>query len=581
MKWSGFRAPVLALSALALPVLGMGGCVIMPANSAWSASMLEELRTQQAYADFISARYAGMVGDSEAAATFYRRAYVSSPDDGGLLERAAIATLASGDIDGAITLAKSARSRAAEDAPSVQLALIIGDIENGRVPSAKTRLQKPALGALNLDLAGFLSAWLTAAGDPVRGAAEVDALPGRRMIAGEQASLKALVLMQGGKDDEALQSFRVALHLPLASRDVVAALGASLQASRGDNQGARELIALGAADGGLGPASARVLADIDAGRKVARPKLSTRQGAALTIYIASGTGLVRSSPDLSAMRHAMALHLDPELAAASLTLAEAFDRQERPDDALAVLRAVPAKSAWAADARMAEATILNREERAGEALVAAEQALGLSRRRDMLLQAGDLYRVNDRPDAARKLYDEVIAADDSHDVVDWRVLFARSSVRSEAGDWAGAEADLQAAIAVEPDRPELLNFLGYAWVNRGERVQEGLALIQRAADARPDQGYIVDSLGWAYFKLGQTDKAIEYLERAAELSPTDAEVIDHLGDAYWQGGRTTEARFEWAAALTLKPDLAREASLRGKLDKGLPAAPGASLASRP
>ncbi len=553
----------------------------MPANSAWSASMLEELRTQQAYADFISARYAGMVGDSEAAATFYRRAYVSSPDDGGLLERAAIATLASGDIDGAITLAKSARSRAAEDAPSVQLALIIDDIESGRVPSAKTRLQKPALGALNLDLAGFLSAWLTAAGDPVRGAAEVEALPGRRMIAGEQASLKALVLMQGGKDDEALQSFRVALHLPLASRDVVAALGASLQASRGDNQGARELIALGAADGGLGPASARVLADIDAGRKIARPKLSTRQGAALTIYIASGTGLVRSSPDLSAMRHAMVLHLDPELAAASLTLAEAFDRQERSDDALAVLRAVPAKSAWAADARMADATILNREERAGEALVAAEQALGLSRRRDMLLQAGDLYRVNDRPDVARELYDEVIAADDSHDVVDWRVLFARSSVRSEAGDWAGAEADLQAAIAVEPDRPELLNFLGYAWVNRGERVQEGLALIQRAADARPDQGYIVDSLGWAYFKLGQTDKAIEYLERAAELSPTDAEVIDHLGDAYWQGGRTTEARFEWAAALTLKPDPAREASLRGKLDKGLPATPGASLASRP
>jgi tetratricopeptide (TPR) repeat protein len=143
------------------------------------------------------------------------------------------------------------------------------------------------------------------------------------------------------------------------------------------------------------------------------------------------------------------------------------------------------------------------------------------------------------------------------------------------------EADLQAAIAVEPDRPELLNFLGYAWVNRGVRVQEGLALIQRAADARPDQGYIIDSLGWAYFRLGQMDKAIEYLERAAELSPTDSEVIDHLGDAYWRAGRETEARFEWTAALDLKPDAVREATLRSKLDKGLPAAAGASLASRP
>jgi len=543
--------------------------------------MIEELRTQQAYADFISARYAGMVGDSAAAATFYRRAYVSAPDDSGLLERAAIATLASGDTEGAIKLAKSARPRAAEDSPSVQLALIIDDIENGRLPSAKARLQKPALGALNIDLAAFLSAWLTAVSDPAKAAAEVDELPGRRMIAGEQASLKALVLMQGGRDDEALQSFRIALHLPLATRDAVAALAASLHASRGDMQGARELVALGAVEGDPGAGSARVLADIDAGKTIARPKLTAREGAAMTIFIASGTGLVRSSPDLSAMRHAMVLHLDPKLAAASITLAEAFERQDRSDEAIAVLRAVPASSAWAADARITEATIHNRHERAGEALVAAEQALALSRRREIMLQAGDLYRVNDRVDVAHKLYDDVIAADDAHGVVDWRVLFARSSVRSEAGDWQGAEADLQAAIAVEPDRPELLNFLGYAWVNRGVRVQEGLALIQRAADARPDQGYIIDSLGWAYFRLGQMDKAIEYLERAAELSPTDSEVIDHLGDSYWRAGRETEARFEWTAALALKPDAVREATLRSKLDKGLPAAAGASLASRP
>lgn len=555
---------------------------MLPSSPSWySASMIEELRTQQAYADFISARYAGMVGDSAAAATFYRRAYLSAPDDSGLLERAAIATLASGDTEGAIKLAKSARARAAEDSPSVQLALIIDDIENGRLPSAKARLQKPALGALNIDLAAFLSAWLTAVSDPAKAAAEVDELPGRRMIAGEQASLKALVLMQGGRDDEALQSFRIALHLPLATRDAVAALAASLQASRGGMQGARELVALGAVEGDPGAGSARVLAYIDAGKTIARPKLTAREGAAMTIFIASGTGLVRSSPDLSAMRHAMVLHLDPKLAAASITLAEAFERQGRSDEAIAVLRAVPASSAWAADARIAEATILNRQERAGEALVAAEQALALSRRREIMLQAGDLYRVNDRVDVARKLYDDVIAMDDAHGVVDWRVLFARSSVRSEAGDWQGAEADLQAAIAVEPDRPELLNFLGYAWVNRGVRVQEGLALIQRAADARPDQGYIIDSLGWAYFRLGQMEKAIEYLERAAELSPTDSEVVDHLGDAYWRAGRETEARFEWTAALDLKPDAVREATLRSKLDKGLPAAAGASLASRP
>lgn len=565
-----------------LSALAMGGCTILPVNASWmSANMLEELRTQQEYADFISARYAGMVGDSEAAATYYRRAYNTSPDDAGLLERAAIATLASGDTESAIQLAKSAQTSVAEESPSAQLALIVDDIEAGRLKSARARLQKPALGALNLDLAGVVSAWLTAVENPLLGAAEIDALPGRRMIAGEQAAVKAIVLMHGGQDEAAAQSFRHALHLPLSSRDVVGMLGASMLAARGDMLGARELIDLAAVDGEPDAGSARLLADIEAGKTIARPKLSTREGAALTIYIASGTGLVRSSPDLSAMRHAMALHLDPKLAAASLVLADAYDRQDRADDALAVLRAIPATSPWAADALMGEATILNRDGHAGEALAAVDKALTLSKRRELVLHAGDLNRQNGRPDVARKLYDTVIAEDQARSMADWRVLFARSTVRSDAGDWAGAEADLQAALAVEPDRPELLNYLGYGWINRGERMQEGLALIQRAADARPDQGYIIDSLGWAHFKLGQVDKAIEYLERAAELSPTDAEVVDHLGDSYWRAGREHEARFEWAAALDLKPDAVREAALRHKLDGGLPAAPGASLASRP
>lgn len=575
------RAPLAGLCALAI-----SGCTMLPLQPSWfSQAMLDELRTQQEYSDFISARYAGIVGDAPAAATYYRRAYENAPGDSGLLERAAIATLASGDIEAAVKLSKSAKAAVAEDSPSAQLALMIDDIKSGRLPSAQVRLRKPVLGALNMDLAGFLSAWLTAVDDPAKGIAEVEALPGRRMIVGEQASLKAVIEMMGGQDDAAAESFRAALRAPLSSRDVLASLGARMLASRGDTQGARELIALAAMGGEPGPGAGRVLEEIDAGKTIGRPKLSAREGAALTVFIVSGTGLVRSSPDLSSMRHAMVLYLDPEMAAASLVLADAFDRQDRGEDAIAVLHAVPDASAWAGEARMDEAAILARLERTDEALAVADKALAVSKRRDVMLQAGDLYRVNGRADVARRLYDQVIAADAAKDVTDWRVLFARATVRGDAGDWKGAEADLQTALAVEPDRPELLNYLGYGWINRGERLQEGLALIQRAADARPDQGYIIDSLGWAYLKLGQMDKAIENLERAAELSPTDPEVIDHLGDAYWQAGRQTEARFEWAAALALKPDAAREANLRGKLDRGaiggLPAAPGASLASRP
>ena len=543
--------------------------------------MLAELRTQQEYADFITARYAVMTGDPASAATYYRRAWASSPGDPGLLERATISTLAAGDAAAAIKLARGASVEAADEAPSAQLALIVDDIAEGRLRSAQARLRKPVLGALNVDVAGFFAVWLTAIENPQQGIVEADQLPGRRMVAGEQAALKAMVLMQAGRDDEAAEFFRQALRMPLATRDMVATLGARLQASRGNVQGARDLIALSAGDDEAGPGVARVLADLDAGRKISRPKLNARNGAGMALFVVSGTGLVRSSPELSAMRHALVLHLDPELAAARFALADAYTRQARPEAALAVLQSIPDSSPWAADARMEAAAVLNADEKAAEALVMGDRALALSARREILVRAGDLNRFNGRLDVARKLYDQVIDADTARGRVDWMVLYARATVRNEAADWAGAEEDLNAAIAVEPDRPELLNYLGYGWIKQGKRVEEGLALITRAAESRPDLGYIIDSLGWANYQLGRYALAIEHLERAAELSPIDPEILDHLGDAYWQAGRQDEARFEWLAALELKPEAAREITLREKLDRGLPAMPGARLASRP
>jgi Flp pilus assembly protein TadD len=153
--------------------------------------------------------------------------------------------------------------------------------------------------------------------------------------------------------------------------------------------------------------------------------------------------------------------------------------------------------------------------------------------------------------------------------------------RNAGGDWAGAEADLLRALELEPDQPELLNSLGYNWIDRGEKLEAGMALIQRAVAARPDLGHIVDSYGWAHFRLGRYEEAVPYLERAAALAPTEAEIIDHLGDAYWQAGRQKEARYAWTEALRLKPEETREAALKAKLERGLPAAASASLAARP
>ena len=132
------------------------------------------------------------------------------------------------------------------------------------------------------------------------------------------------------------------------------------------------------------------------------------------------------------------------------------------------------------------------------------------------------------------------------------------------------EADLLAALEIDPDQPEILNFLGYGWIDKGRNVEAGFDLIRRAIAQRPRAGYIVDSLGWAHYRLGQYEDAARELEWAAELTPDDPEIIDHLGDAYWRTGRRLEAGFEWSRALSLDPDKEMAASLREKLAGGLP-----------
>ena len=133
-----------------------------------------------------------------------------------------------------------------------------------------------------------------------------------------------------------------------------------------------------------------------------------------------------------------------------------------------------------------------------------------------------------------------------------------------------AEADLKKALKLYPDQPHVLNYLGYSWIDQGINLDEGMRMIRRAVEQRPDDGYIVDSLGWAYFRLGNYDEAVKNLERAVELKPDDPTINDHLGDAYWQPGRTLEAQFQWSHARDLKPEPDDLAKIKQKLATGLP-----------
>lgn len=149
------------------------------------------------------------------------------------------------------------------------------------------------------------------------------------------------------------------------------------------------------------------------------------------------------------------------------------------------------------------------------------------------------------------------------------VWFLRGSAFEQAGDWAAAEPDLRRAVDLQGENAVFLNYLGYSLLDRGLRLDEADALIARAFRAAPDNGAIIDSMGWSKFVRGRYAEAVELLEQARAAEPADPTVADHLGDALWRVGRRIEARHAWASALTLEPDDRLRASIERKLAVGL------------
>jgi Flp pilus assembly protein TadD len=175
-----------------------------------------------------------------------------------------------------------------------------------------------------------------------------------------------------------------------------------------------------------------------------------------------------------------------------------------------------------------------------------------------------------RHDAAANAYAKAIALSQAHGVKSnlWSLLLLRAGALQEGNRWAEAKAALQQALALQPDQPLLLNFLGYTELERGENLDSAEAMIAKASALAPDNASITDSLGWAQFKRGKFGQAIETLQKAAEGDPAQAEIQEHLGDALYKSGRRYEARFAWHAALvTAEDDIA--ARVKAKLASGL------------
>lgn len=547
----------LTRGALAgVAAVALAGCAQM--------DVLEPAQSRE-YADFLIARVANMTGDYRVASQRYDAALEQAAEDPQLLNGAIGAALSAGDAARAREL-----TRAASDQNAPALARLVRATEalsNGRYDAAAREIERLNSGPLDELTARLLLTWAQAgAGADDAALFELDRMGDVRPYGGLIAYQQAMALDFAGRQDDALAAYSNAAEsglwlAPAAERraDLLARTGAVEEAatlltdtpSRNDSE-----------------ALARDLERLRASGRVSAEPLTPARGAAITVFGLGAVLLQERDEARGLATMTLALMLDPSLDPARLSFAQAQAEQDHFVEARAALQDVAPDSPYHLSAQIMTAWVLREEGRDEEALALAQQIATHGERGQRAL--ADMYRGLRHYSESEALYSALIG----EGADDWRLYYYRASVRERLDRWPEAEADLQHALTLSPEQPEVLNFLGYTWADRGEHMQEALAMLQRAVERRPSSAAIIDSLGWVYYRLGEYDKALEHLERAVELMPADATLNDHLGDLYWRLERYTEARFQWRRALAAEPD--DPAAIEAKIESGLPAARSAT-----
>ena len=521
---------------------------------------------------YLAGRQADLRGDVDAAARYFQRALQDDPDNRALLEAAASALVSAGRVDAAEAVA----DRLAALDPGHRIVALI------RAAQAFRRDDFAAARALFADrpdafhplMLKLLEGWAAyGAGDAAAARAAFEGVGERPVLQLFGQYHLGLMLMLAGDAPGALAAFEAAQAAVTGpTTRLSAAHGGALEAL-GRTQEATAVYEAALAASRFGdPAMRAAIARAASGAPAPLLVNDAAQGAAEALFGLAGA-LVGESGGRVALIHArLATHLRPGLTPAQLLVAELMDADGQAELALAAYAAVPGDDPLWMRAQIRRAAALETLER-GDAAVEALGAL-VARAPDAAeaqVALADLLRRREAFAEAAEVYARAIDIAAAAGREDWTLFYQRGIAHERAGDWDAAEADFRRALALSPDQPLVLNYLGYSWVDMGRNLDEALEMIRKAVELRPDDGYITDSLGWAHYRLGDFGAAVEWLEKAVALAPVDPVINDHLGDALWRVGRRLEAAFQWKRARSFDPEPKDLARIRRKLAVGLDA----------
>jgi tetratricopeptide (TPR) repeat protein len=539
-------------SALAGAVLGAA----LPVTSLAQAdvpSSSEVARISPA-GNYLAARIAGQSRDMAAAAAYYRGALRADPRNPELVENTFLVVLSTGDIEDSFALAE--RMIGFEKSHRMaRLALAARAIKKQQWAAARSNLALSVRGPIADLTATLIGSWtLAASGDIKSAIANIDKLQGPDWYAAFKDLHAGLMLDVAGQRREAGVRLARAYENDKNALRTVDAYARWLARS-GDRKKALEIYAEFAKVLPNHPLVAAVIDDIAANRQVAPLVRSASAGSAEVLF-GLGSALGRQGgEDIGLVYLNLALYLDPEHPIALLALGDLYESLKKPELAINAFARVAASSPLKRSAEIQRALNLDQLERIDEA---RQQLQTLLQKHpddlETILAFGNVLRARKQFTEAAEVYTKAVNAVKEPSRQHWTLFYFRGICYERSKQWPLAEKDFQKSLALNPDQPQVLNYLGYSWVDRGIHLDQGLEMIKKAVDLRPKDGYIVDSLGWAYYRLGRFDEAVKELERAIELRPEDPTINDHLGDAYWRVGRQLEARFQWSHARDLKPE---------------------------
>jgi tetratricopeptide (TPR) repeat protein len=574
------RSAIAAIAFLALPVAAAAQTPDHPADNSAQYPSIHDLRSLTTSGSYLAARHASVERDAASAATFYRSALRTDPKNNELLDRAFISSLAEGDIDEAVKLADRIL---AVDKTNRVARLVIGvrDLKQKKYASAQTNINQSIRGPITDLVATLLSSWAAyGAGDAKGAVANIDKLAGPEWYPIFKDLHAGLILELAGKEKDA----GVRLERAYKLEDSMLRVSDDYARWLSRNKDAASATAVYEAFDKKLPRHPLVqdaMRELNAGKKLPPIVDSPQAGAAEALYGIGATLTRRGGEDLALVYLQLALYLVPNQPMALLSLADLYESVKRPQMAIKSYERVPASSPLKRNAQIQLAIDLDAADRTEEAIkilkgVTADDSKDI----EAVMALGNIER------GRKKFADCVATYSQGIDILPkatdkntWVYYYYRGICEERAKQWSKAEADMRKALDLQPEQPHVLNYLGYSWIDQGINLDEGMRMIKRAVDQRPDDGYIVDSLGWAYYRIGNYEDAVKNLERAIDLKPEDPTINDHLGDAYWRIGRTLEAKFQWAHARDLKPEPEDLPKIEAKIANGIPEDDTSSAAS--